>query len=279
MNADAQKVPSTRELLCFLEGEVTRSEADDIAAALAASPAARAAEARLQAMLAAVRAPAAEVEGEDLVAGVRATIAAAPPRRAARRWPAWTAAVALGCAAAAGLILWVRGPRLGPEEGSGFRPKAAAAPVEEPWVALEIYHLPAGGSPGRLGAHLPRGDGLLAAYSNLGRTPYTHLMVFAINAEGAVYWLYPAYTRPGTDPTAVPITGGARQQLPDLVHHDLAPGPLVFYGLFTRRPVRVSEVEAAVGAAVRAKTWNARVPRPLPLESTAHALVPTEVAP
>jgi hypothetical protein len=283
MSADRSDTISTRQLLCLLEGEVTVAEAGELREVLERSPAARAARDRLGAMLDALRAPGGEIEEEDLVAGVRVgAVPDAAPRASARRWGTWAVAAVLGCAAVTGVGLWLRASTVGPgaePESGEYRPKSAGAPAEEPWVALEVYYLPAGGSPARVGSRLPRGDGLLCAYSNLGRTPFTHLMIIAVDRRGEVFWLYPPFERPGTDPSAVAIGGGARQQLPDLVHHDFLPGPLAFYGLFTRRPLRVNEVEAAVRRATREPSWNLAAPPRLPLAGTAQAIVPTEVGP
>ena len=280
MIPDPSDAISTRQLLCLLEGEVTVAEANELRAVLERSPAARAARDRLDAMLDRLRAPVDEIEGADLVGGVRAGAGAAP-RAASRRWRAWLIAATVGCAAIVGSALWLRPSTGGVGAGldGEYRAKSAGAPTQEPWVALEVYHLPAGGSPARVGSRLPRGDGLLCAYSNLGREPFRHLMVIAVDRRGEVFWLYPAFDRPGTDPTAVAIGGGARQQLPDLVHHDFQPGPLVFYGIFTHRVLRASEVEAAVRRAAREPSWSLAAPRRLPLDGTAQAILPTEVGP
>ena len=52
--------------------------------------------------------------------------------------------------------------------------------------------------------------------------------------------------------------GVARVLLPDVVHHDLAPGPLEVRALFTRQPLTVTDVEAwlaAQGGAAATPPW------------------------
>jgi anti-sigma factor RsiW len=276
---------TTRSLLEYLEGEVTRSQRDAIERRLAADPAARGLLDELRAMVGALQAPDAALEGEDLVPALRRRIAAAPPRAPVPRpRRAWVVAGALASAAALAGAIGVglatrptRKPAAAPGE---LRPKAAAAaPSPEQWVALEVYHLGEGGAPARLGARLPAGDGLLCGYANLGREPFSHLAVFAVDGRGEVFWLYPAADDAATDAGSIPIQPGVRQPLPDLVHHQLRTGPLAIYGLFTRAPVRSRAVEGAIRDLVREARWDAAAPSRLPFAGSAQVRIQTTVAP
>jgi len=100
------------------------------------------------------------------------------------------------------------------------------------------------GPPERLGARISRDDGLLFAYTNLGALPFTHLMVFAVDASGQVRWFHPAYQQAGTNPSSIAIAANANVPLAEVVRHPFAAGPATVQALFSRRPLHVAEVEA-----------------------------------
>jgi hypothetical protein len=240
-------------LAAYLEAEVTPSEAAAVEEQLAGSATARRRLDALRQIRSALAAPIPELESVDVSAPVLAEIARARaatppparwPGRAARTWRAATlaaAACAVGAAAAAAIFL----ARPGTEE---FRAKSAAPPslgAGERWAGVQAYHVAAGGQPERLGARLAAGDGLLFAYTNLGPRPFGYLMIFAVDARGAVRWCHPAYERAGTDPRSIPLRPGeAGVPLAEVIHHDFASGPLELRALFSMRPLGVLEVEA-----------------------------------
>ena len=156
-------------------------------------------------------------------------VAAQPPRRP--RW--WLVPLALAGATAAVLIVAPRQPHFLARGPSASR----LVPSLHVFRATQGVVAPVAGQ-------IHAGDGLLFAYSNPG-TAYSHLMVFASDQRGHVYWYYPAYLRPGEDPKAVAIEPHrAGVELREVIRQPLPPGPLRLYALFLPAPVPVSEIEA-----------------------------------
>jgi hypothetical protein len=132
------------------------------------------------------------------------------------------------------------------------RPVARGAGTAGPGrlLGLELRLHRAGataGIPARSGDHLAPGDGLSAVVYNRTGGP-AELCLFAVDAAGAVHWVYPAYARAVDDPISlgVPAQPPVRELPEGVTLEAPAAGPLVVTALFVRRPVRVSEVEAAV---------------------------------
>ena len=185
---------------------------------------------------------------------------AGPPIARERREPAPRRAC-LGCgagrrsglamAASAALALLVVRPARHSDgtgdEAAGLRAKSAstaAASAPERWAGIGVYRVTGGGPPQRLGERISRDDGLLFTYTNLGARPFTHLMIFAVDGSAQVRWFYPAYQRAGTNPASISIEANANVPLAEVVRHPFATGPATFQALFSRRPLRVEEVEA-----------------------------------
>jgi len=245
------EAPGLETLAAYVEGEVTPSETTAIEAALAGSARVRREVAELRAIRATLARPLPEIESIDLAPRIEQAIArlpsgaraVAPERR--RRW-SLTLGLAAVLAGAAGVALMVR-TRAPALETDLMRVKAAspATPEAQRWAGVQAFRVSAGEAAEPLGTRLRAEDGLLFSYANLGPRPFAYLMIFAIDARGAVHWYYPAYERTGTNPASLPLRGGAaRAMLPDVVRHDLAPGLLEVRALFTRQPLTVTEVEA-----------------------------------
>lgn len=253
MSAGDRSRFDTRELAAYLQGEVTASERRAIDAALRDDAGSRKRLDELRHLCDRLSAPVPELERLDLTAGVRAALAE-PEQKRARSW-LWTLGSAAALASAAGLFL-----RFAPQVPaiSEFRAKSAsvASSESERWAGIQVHRVSDTSVAERVSDRLAARDGLVFAYSNLGPSPFDYLMIFAVDARGEVFWFYPAYERPGTDPPALPIEKGASEtRLPELVRHDFARGPLAIYGLFARRPLRVSEVEASLERHGSPMTW------------------------
>jgi hypothetical protein len=194
-------------------------------------------------LAACMSAPIPELERLDLTARVRAALAKPEPRRRGRPWTfGLSAAAALACLGALVLVAMPEG-----SEDAEFRAKSANGATDgaRRWAGIQIHRVSETGEAERVSERLTVRDGLVFSYTNVGPAPFDYLLIFAVDALGKVSWFYPAYERPGTDPSAVAIAKNASEtRLPDLVRHDFGRGPLTIYGLFARRPLRVSEVEA-----------------------------------
>ena len=93
-----------------------------------------------------------------------------------------------------------------------------------------------------------RGWGRCSRMSTWDRGRSDISMIWAIDTMRDSLVL-PRLQRAGANPPSLPVSGGvARVLLPDVVHHDLAPGPLEVRALFTRQPLTVTDVEAWVAA-------------------------------
>ena len=255
---------SSEQLVRYVQGEMTRSESEEAEQLIADSRRAQERVAELRAMVEELRRQPDWVASVDLVPDVRARAtrgeAAATQTAARRRW--WTAGGATAALAAAAAIFLVVRPdeRAAGQVGAGdgtadsevamppgaLRPKGGA-PDPDRWVGIQLARARGDGVDAvTAGARLEPG-GLQVSYTNLGPQPYAFLMVFAVDASREVRWLYPAYERAGTDPAAIPIAGGVADiVLPDLIEHELARGRLVVCGLFLRRALRVSAIEASL---------------------------------
>jgi hypothetical protein len=110
-------------------------------------------------------------------------------------------------------------------------------------------------------------DGILIAYSNPG-TELSYLMVFAVDAQGAVHWYYPAYEQPGQNPVAPAIrTRALGVELGEEIRHALPVGPLRMVALFLRQPLQIEEVERMVSEAWRSHGGSVTALETLPLPS------------
>jgi hypothetical protein len=120
----------------------------------------------------------------------------------------------------------------------------ASGPVATAWIAL---HRQRGDDTEPLGRTMSSSDALLVAYTNGGGSAATYLAVAARDATGHVHWLYPAWENAQTAPVSVPIAQGvADEELPDAVVPNPPVGPLEICALFTRTPLNVPEVDAAL---------------------------------
>ena len=113
-------------------------------------------------------------------------------------------------------------------------------------------------------------DGVLVSYTNLGPQPFDYLMIFAVDADKQVKWLYPAWERESEDPTGIAVRRGvADLELHTLITPSFAVGPLTVHALFTRRPLGVHQVEAQLALG----------PGPLALAESAEQIISLNVQP
>lgn len=275
-----------RALLAYLEGQTSGDEAAVLEQRLASSAGTRRSLKELEALLGEVARPDPCLEGLDLVDGVRKAILQ-KPRHQPVSW--WRRAVLL--VAATGLLtlalgLWLHLAKAPAQRARDpFQARSARTPVsrEDRWTGIKIFHEGAAEGaakkPQPLGWQLPATHGLLVAYTNQEPSPHGHLMVFAVDHKGEVYWLHPAYERPGTNPSSISISRGVDVELSQIIHHGLRQGPLAIYGLFSRRPQKVLAVEQMVRDLRRQGRWRAGAPPRLPVDAAAQHVLRTWVVP
>jgi hypothetical protein len=102
---------------------------------------------------------------------------------------------------------------------------------------------------------------LTAGFRNLGEMP-AFLLLFAVDAQGAIHWLSPRFTRPEDNPasTTLPPSIGERVLDTTVVLEDVSPGPLRIVAVITPAPAHVSDVESLE----RTELSAARIARQLP---------------
>jgi hypothetical protein len=231
------------EAIAFREGELTRNRSQAVEQHLATCADCRGRVQELTDLARAIAAPPEAADAEvDLVAAVRRRASLPPPRRA--WWPRFAAAGAVLAAAGVLLAVGLR-PSAGPA-GSAFQARGGATP-DDAWVGLRLFRV--AGTGAIAATHLKRDDAVLLAYDNNGPRPFTHLMVVGADAQGGVYWYYPALAADGADGQSIAIQPGAGIELRDEIRHALKPGPLRLYALFTRAPLSVRAVEQALRTA------------------------------
>ena len=218
----------------------------------------------------------------DFVPLVREAITAAPARRSARRIGRFVASLA--ACLAAGLIAWFFWPASRPAkkvDSSAFNIKGDQ---EEPstrqkWTEINAYATDGKSLPRRLGSRVRAEESLLFAYTNNGPKPYGFLMIFAVDAQHTVYWYYPAYLTADSDPASIPIDKGSKVELKELIHHDVASGPLYLVALFTDEVKRVSRVEKMISDLTKAPSFDWKTAPSFPFEQHAVHVIQTEVTP
>ena len=99
----------------------------------------------------------------------------------------------------------------------------------------------------RASGHVLPGEGLAFSYVVPSESDYSRLMIFAVDAAGAVFWFWPAWQDGRQDPEGLSVARGGVVELGEAVFHDYAPGPLHVYGLFSQQPYSVKAVEAVLG--------------------------------
>lgn len=229
------------ELLQYIEGELTVVQAQKLEAELAGSAALRDEHARVKRLITELSAGDSELNGVDLVPDLHRLMASPPAQRQSRVRRTWVAA-GVAVAAAAGIVFVVVSAK--PITPAEFQVRGTGDDAAK-WVGLEVFQ--ADHSP--VGDVVRRQQGLAFAYRNTGQNPFGYLMIFARDARGRVFWFYPEWTDVGTDPASIPIgASDSAVQMRELIAHDFEPGQLTLHALFTRRPLRVSEVEARLSA-------------------------------
>jgi hypothetical protein len=200
---------------------------------------------RVEALLEEMRAPA--LARDRMARGLFA------PPLVRRNFLVWTTGVALAMAAA----LVVARPR------DEFQARGGAASTRP---SITIYRVHQGGTPERTGSMIQAGDALAFSYLNPPGSGRSHLMVFAYDAKGRVFWFWPAWQEAATNPAALPIGAGDQAvELGERIAQPFEPGPLTVVGLFGDRAFSVREVESALAggeaglAALGGEAWIERV--------------------
>jgi hypothetical protein len=160
-------------------------------------------------------------------------------------------------AACAALAVFV--PKAMQDDSSEFRAKGTVSDANGV-VGFDVYRLATGAAEARLASgSMHMNEGLMFTIRNRGTKPASYLMIVAVDAKNDAFWYYPEFTSADSDPQSVKIEAADDVRLSDVVTHDLTPGKLTVYALFTDTPLRVSTIEAQVAAGSAPHAEGARV--------------------
>jgi len=244
------KCPSDEQLLLFVLGELSVNESEAVARHRAACADCRAALRERTELLSDLRAtPELESSEDEFTRRVLARRdRQQSPGSSSRSTRGWARALAVSLVAAAALFALL--PRFETElamhsQADHGQPRGtttaglAAEPFAELFRVRDGVFTPLGE------AALTAGDAIAVRCSNAGDEP-VRLLVFALDAESTVHWLYPAYLDAATNPESITIAARTRDRLLDEMVEPEAPraGALRVFALFSRAPLTVADIEA-----------------------------------
>ncbi len=271
---------STTDLIRYAEGEVTRSEADEIEGLLKESSRDKSRLDDLHALMGQLANVDELPDPAIFVAGVRDRIERTQPVRQPRSNRKKILTTVTGLAACSLLALALITFGRVSDEATEFQAKRAdvTGNARERWIGLTAYRISTDGVPSPLGDTMDAGDGLLFSYTNLGQSPFQYLMVFAVDEEGEIFWYYPAYMAEGTNPVSIPIRPGVLNfELTDKVVHSFREGSISIVGLFSDQLLGVLEVEREVGDLVDSGRWHVDQPFRLSHKHTGQKIIQTRI--
>lgn len=173
----------------------------------------------------------------------------------------------LGTVAAAATVLFMLVPTSSPPPE--FREKGGSSATRKAADDLAVYvYQPGKGGAGyrRIERQLVGTRPLAFAYSNLAAQSYDRMMIFGVDERFTVYWYYPSWNDPRTDPSAVAVRRGRGVELGRQVSHEYQGKTLRLFALFSkRRDLTVRSIERAVSRAHRSGKSIAALER-LPLK-------------
>ncbi len=248
------KCVSPRETLAFLEGVLEPERAAALRAHFDRCPRCAAERDRLAALAGDLAPAAGEFDAPGLADDVlelirlgRAEGPAAARRGPARFWAAAAAGLVLLAAGALGAWWALQGEPEQPQ--TGFVARGGPDEAADRWVSFTVYRATGPDAYERVERAIRPDDELAFAYRKRARVGLDYLMILGVDAEGRVFWYYPAYREPGTDPHSRPVVDAEREQpLPDRIAHRLRPGRLRLFAVFSARPLAVARVERVVAA-------------------------------
>jgi len=248
-----------KDLVRFVDGALSVEETERARAHVASCSRCREEEATLRELIGAIHAPAAP--DFDVRAHVRSVMAGldrpvAAPRERQRDWRiAGMSSIALGAVCLATYFGVARHPR----EEWRVRGGSAASGIERD---VGVAPFAAGRAPHTIvaGSTIGRGTPITAAFRNVGRPAF--LLLFAIDARGAVHWVSPAFERPEDDPASTALAPAATERLlpTTAVLEGVPAGPLRIVAVVTSSPAHVSDVESLAGGALGPSVLSGRFP-------------------
>lgn len=179
----------------------------------------------------------------DVLTLIRLGRAEAPQRAIFR--PFWRNLLLAPVAVAAILlaVVFLR-PEPEPDTSRKFQVRGSRADAPDRWVSLAVFRDTAQG-------FQPVQDSIMAdnalafTYNQQQGATFRYLMILGVDESGAVFWYYPEHDSEHANPLSIAIQPG-QHQLPDKVQHQLKPGRLRIFALFSREALDVLTIEGLV---------------------------------
>lgn len=258
-----RRCPTEIELFRFVDADLSPEQLEQLEKHLRSCSGCAKQVAALRALVADVAAPldAAPIDVAEHVSGVMARLdePASPRRRPHVAW--WAGLLTTAAAMTLFVVLRSEDPDLAQGQFAARGERSEASLSRD--VGVQLYaHDRERALPLGTGHRLRADAALTAGLRNLGREP-AYLLLFAIDARGAVHWIAPEFSTPDTDPEAVSITPSSSERLlpTAAVFDDLATGPLEVVAVVARRPLRVSDIESLSPDVLREQALKGRFPR------------------
>jgi hypothetical protein len=129
--------------------------------------------------------------------------------------------------------------------GSGLAALPLVLALDDRGTEVSAFRTSGPGAPAPATARIAPGDELAFAYRN--GSGWARLMVFARDEHGAVYWFYPQWVAPASDPVGVDLeVDPGLHELPAAVSHDFGGRQLLLCALATRQPLSARQVERSL---------------------------------
>jgi hypothetical protein len=258
--------PDRDELIHLREHELPEHRADEVRTHAAGCAACRDRLAALARLVADLRAPIAwpAAPGPREVARVmRRLDASVPAQRRRRLSPRLAVAAGAACAALVALAVWPgRDPGAFTARGGGatLTSEGVTAQAIDREVGTTLYALRAQPEPLAAGARVSPSTAYVLGARNLASGVPLFVLAFAVDARGAVHWLYPGYATASDDPAALPLpaSNATRLMADSVVLDGVAAGALRVIVVVSAEPLRVSAIERLHGEELAATALQRR---------------------
>jgi len=247
------RCPSIEEIVAHLDGELSVNRHQELDRHFERCATCGDKRQELERMVGRIKGEPEEFEDPALQRSILAAVSAQPkPVDRPAFWRVMRFALP-AIAAAAGIaatVVWLdQAPP--PQETPQFITRGGDGGGSEKWVAFYVYRGQGQNDGGRryraIGDKIAADDRLLFGYRNAGGR-FSHLMIFAVDTTGRVFWYYPAYQKEGQNPQSAAIRPG-KNELKEEIGHDYSSGGLRLFAVFSKTPLKVLDVEAKVAAA------------------------------
>ena len=241
--------PAMEELFAYLEDEISVMRASEIEAHLSACRDCGQRWRELRSITNKIESEPGEFGNPAFVERVVARVKQGEPP-AKRSWASRWLIAATASLAAAGL-LFAALPLDGDVESrvnDGFGARGSKTLAADRWISFQVLrpqrdsHVYA-----RVEQAILTESQLVFSVGNAQESPYRYLMILGLQSDGRVFWYHPAYEDPQDNPQSIAIeTSDEPIHLREEIGHDLKPGFLRLFALFSKEPLNVWGIEKMI---------------------------------